>query len=111
MCHCKALLCISSHLANGSMSLSLHILQLILKSPLLFLHTSERDSGLMGGRDRGGRMSDMGPDKTDSDWRARPSADADDGPPRRDDAFGESESELVFVWASTSIHISHLIPG
>ncbi|KAG8007510.1 Eukaryotic translation initiation factor 4B, partial [Nibea albiflora] len=48
----------------------------------------ERD-GSMGGRDRGGRMSDMGPDKTDSDWRARPSADADDGPPRRDDAFGE----------------------
>lgn len=54
----------------------------------------------MGGRDRdrGGRMSDMGPDKTDSDWRARPSADVDDGPPRRDDAFGESESEMaVFV--------------
>ncbi|XP_041835795.1 eukaryotic translation initiation factor 4Ba [Melanotaenia boesemani] len=49
----------------------------------------ERDSGCMGGRDRGGRMADMGPDKTDSDWRARPSADADDGPPRRDDAFGE----------------------
>ncbi|XP_029947733.1 eukaryotic translation initiation factor 4Ba isoform X1 [Salarias fasciatus] len=49
----------------------------------------ERDSGMMGGRDRGGRMADMGPDKTDSDWRARPSADADDGPPRRDDAFGE----------------------
>lgn len=48
----------------------------------------------MGGRDRG-RMSDMGPDKTDSDWRARPSADADDGPPRRDDAFGESESDFV----------------
>lgn len=57
------------------------------------LHTLERD-GLMGGRDRGGRMSDMGPDKTDSDWRARPSADVDDGPPRRDDAFGESKSEL-----------------
>ncbi|XP_070814535.1 eukaryotic translation initiation factor 4Ba isoform X4 [Chaetodon trifascialis] len=49
----------------------------------------ERDSGSMGGRDRGGRMSDMGPDKTDSDWRARPSADSDDGPQRRDDAFGE----------------------
>uniref|UniRef100_A0A665SW80 Eukaryotic translation initiation factor 4B n=1 Tax=Echeneis naucrates TaxID=173247 RepID=A0A665SW80_ECHNA len=49
----------------------------------------ERDSGPMGGRDRGGRMADMGPDKTDSDWRARPSADNDDGPPRRDDAFGE----------------------
>ncbi|XP_041814238.1 eukaryotic translation initiation factor 4Ba isoform X4 [Chelmon rostratus] len=49
----------------------------------------ERDSGSMGGRDRGGRMSDMGPDKTDTDWRARPSADSDDGPPRRDDAFGE----------------------
>ncbi|XP_071385023.1 eukaryotic translation initiation factor 4Ba isoform X3 [Centroberyx affinis] len=49
----------------------------------------ERDNGPMGGRDRGGRMADMGPDKTDSDWRARPSADADDGPPKRDDAFGE----------------------
>lgn len=44
----------------------------------------------MGGRDRG-RMSDMGPDKTDTDWRARPSGEFDDGPPRRDDAFGESE--------------------
>uniref|UniRef100_A0A8D3D2N2 Eukaryotic translation initiation factor 4B n=1 Tax=Scophthalmus maximus TaxID=52904 RepID=A0A8D3D2N2_SCOMX len=47
----------------------------------------ERD-GPMGGRDRGGRMGDMGPDKTDVDWRARPSGD-DDGPPKRDDAFGE----------------------
>ncbi|XP_037637596.1 eukaryotic translation initiation factor 4Ba isoform X3 [Sebastes umbrosus] len=49
----------------------------------------ERDNGSMGGRDRGGRMSDLGPDKTDTDWRARPSSDADDGPPKRDDAFGE----------------------
>uniref|UniRef100_A0A8C9WWD8 Eukaryotic translation initiation factor 4B n=1 Tax=Sander lucioperca TaxID=283035 RepID=A0A8C9WWD8_SANLU len=49
----------------------------------------ERDNGSMGGRDRGGRMSDMGPDKTDSDWRARPSSDADDGPPKREEAFGE----------------------
>ncbi|CAF96690.1 unnamed protein product, partial [Tetraodon nigroviridis] len=49
----------------------------------------ERDSGLMGGRDRGGRMSDMGPDKTDTDWRARPSADTDDSHHRKDDAFGE----------------------
>lgn len=49
----------------------------------------------MGGRDRGGRMSDMGPDKTDSDWRARPTGDSDDGPPKRDDAFGESKSELA----------------
>ncbi|XP_041634438.1 eukaryotic translation initiation factor 4Ba isoform X4 [Cheilinus undulatus] len=48
----------------------------------------ERDSGSMGGRDRGGRMGDMGPDKTDSDWRARPSGE-DDGPPKREDAFGE----------------------
>lgn len=51
----------------------------------------------MGGRDRGGRMSDMGPDKTDTDWRARPSADTDDAPPRRDDAFGESESLALFT--------------
>ncbi|XP_075951735.1 eukaryotic translation initiation factor 4Ba isoform X2 [Anarhichas minor] len=50
----------------------------------------ERDNGSMGGRDRGGRMSDMGPDKTDSDWRARPTSDAaDDGPPKREEAFGE----------------------
>ncbi|XP_063766803.1 eukaryotic translation initiation factor 4Ba isoform X3 [Eleginops maclovinus] len=50
----------------------------------------ERDNGSMGGRDRGGRMSDLGPDKTDSpDWRARPSSDADDGPPKREEAFGE----------------------
>ncbi|XP_077459587.1 eukaryotic translation initiation factor 4Ba isoform X2 [Stigmatopora argus] len=49
----------------------------------------ERDSGMMGRRDRGGRMADMGPDKTDSDWRARPSGEVDEGPPKRDDAFGE----------------------
>ncbi|XP_020502550.1 eukaryotic translation initiation factor 4Ba isoform X2 [Labrus bergylta] len=49
----------------------------------------ERDGGSMGGRDRGGRMGDMGPDKTDTDWRARPSGDTEDAPPRRDDAFGE----------------------
>lgn len=53
---------------------------------------SERDSGSMGGRDRGGRMSDMGPDKTDTDWRARPSGDSDDSHHRKDDAFGESQS-------------------
>lgn len=41
-------------------------------------------------------MSDMGPDKTDTDWRARPSGDSDDGPPRRDDAFGESEFLALF---------------
>lgn len=46
----------------------------------------------MGGRDRGGRMSDMGPDKTDSDWRARPSGDSDDSHHRKDDAFGESKA-------------------
>lgn len=57
-------------------------------------NASERDGGSMGGRDRGGRMSDMGPDKTDTDWRARPSSDHEDRPPRRDDAFGESESWL-----------------
>lgn len=43
----------------------------------------------MSGRDRN-RSSDMGPDKTDSDWRARPSVDVDEGP-RRDDAYGERE--------------------
>uniref|UniRef100_A0A8C2GBE3 Eukaryotic translation initiation factor 4B n=1 Tax=Cyprinus carpio TaxID=7962 RepID=A0A8C2GBE3_CYPCA len=49
----------------------------------------ERDSGTMMGRDRDrGRGMDSGPDKTDSDWRARPSGDQDDGP-RRDDGFGD----------------------
>lgn len=43
----------------------------------------------MSGRDRN-RSIDMGPDKTDSDWRARPCADTDEGP-RRDDAYGERE--------------------
>ncbi|XP_072540510.1 eukaryotic translation initiation factor 4Bb [Salminus brasiliensis] len=47
----------------------------------------ERDGGMMSGRDRG-RGGDFGPDKTDSDWRARPSADQDDGP-RKDDDYGE----------------------
>jgi len=42
-------------------------------------------------------MSDLGPDKTDTDWRARPSSDADDGPPKREEAFGESESRSVCV--------------
>ncbi|XP_036446872.1 eukaryotic translation initiation factor 4Ba isoform X1 [Colossoma macropomum] len=47
----------------------------------------ERDDRSMSGRDRN-RGGDMGPDKTDTDWRARPSADADEGP-RRDDSYGE----------------------
>uniref|UniRef100_A0A8C2F8V7 Eukaryotic translation initiation factor 4B n=1 Tax=Cyprinus carpio TaxID=7962 RepID=A0A8C2F8V7_CYPCA len=38
-------------------------------------------------RDRG-RGMDSGPDKTDSDWRARPSGDQDDGP-RKDDGYGD----------------------
>ncbi len=45
----------------------------------------------MMGRDRDrSRMMDSGPDKTDSDWRARPSGDQDDGP-RKDDAFADSK--------------------
>ncbi|XP_067226963.1 eukaryotic translation initiation factor 4Ba isoform X2 [Chanodichthys erythropterus] len=48
----------------------------------------ERDDRSMSGRDRNRSERDMGPDKTDSDWRARPKSDSDDGP-RRDDAFGE----------------------
>uniref|UniRef100_A0A673MWV7 Eukaryotic translation initiation factor 4B n=1 Tax=Sinocyclocheilus rhinocerous TaxID=307959 RepID=A0A673MWV7_9TELE len=49
----------------------------------------ERDSGTMMGRDRDrGRGMDFGPDKTDSDWRARPSGDQDDGP-RKDDGYGD----------------------
>lgn len=56
---------------------------------LIFL--PERDSGTMMGRDRDrGRGMDSGPDKTDSDWRARPSGDQDEGP-RRDDGYGDSE--------------------
>lgn len=49
---------------------------------------SERDERSMSGRERNRGDRDMGPDKTDSDWRARPKTDGDDGP-RRDDAFGE----------------------
>ncbi|CAB1336800.1 unnamed protein product [Coregonus sp. 'balchen'] len=52
-----------------------------------------RDNHSMGGRDRD-RGGDFGPDKTDcDDWRApRPSGgESDDGPPRRDDAFGDRE--------------------
>ncbi|XP_051516149.1 eukaryotic translation initiation factor 4B-like isoform X3 [Myxocyprinus asiaticus] len=48
----------------------------------------ERDERSMSGRDRNRNERDMGPDKTDSDWRARPKGDSDDGP-KRDDAFGE----------------------
>uniref|UniRef100_A0A8C1S2L3 Eukaryotic translation initiation factor 4B n=1 Tax=Cyprinus carpio TaxID=7962 RepID=A0A8C1S2L3_CYPCA len=49
----------------------------------------ERDSGTMFGRDRDrGRGMDSGPDKTDSDWRARPSGDQDDAP-RKDDGYGD----------------------
>ncbi len=48
----------------------------------------ERDDRSVSGWDRNRSERDMGPDKTDSDWRARPKSDSDDGP-RRDDAFGE----------------------
>ncbi|XP_017575830.1 eukaryotic translation initiation factor 4Bb [Pygocentrus nattereri] len=51
----------------------------------------ERDGGMMSGRDRG-RGGDSGPDKTDSDWRARPSAEQDDGP-RRNDDYGEKSRD------------------
>lgn len=53
----------------------------------------ERDGGSMSGRDRDrdrGRGMDGGPDKTDSDWRARPSGEQDDGP-RKDDGYGDSQ--------------------
>ena len=36
-------------------------------------------------------MSDLGPDKTDTDWRARP-VNEDDAPPKKEDAFGERET-------------------
>uniref|UniRef100_A0A9J8D845 Eukaryotic translation initiation factor 4B n=1 Tax=Cyprinus carpio carpio TaxID=630221 RepID=A0A9J8D845_CYPCA len=48
----------------------------------------ERDERSSSGRDRNRSERDLGPDKTDSDWRARPKSDSDDGP-RRDEAFGE----------------------
>ncbi|XP_073731109.1 eukaryotic translation initiation factor 4Ba isoform X4 [Misgurnus anguillicaudatus] len=48
----------------------------------------EREERSVSGRDRNRSERDMGPDKTDSDWRVRPKSDTDDGP-RRDDAFGE----------------------
>lgn len=57
---------------------------------ILIFSLSERDERSMSGRDRNRSERDMGPDKTDSDWRARPKSDSDDGP-RRDDAFGERE--------------------
>lgn len=60
---------------------------------VLFTFPLERDSGSMMGRDRDrdrGRGMDSGPDKTDSDWRARPSVEQDDGP-RRDDSYGDSK--------------------
>ncbi|XP_062871185.1 eukaryotic translation initiation factor 4Ba isoform X2 [Trichomycterus rosablanca] len=47
----------------------------------------EREDRSTSGRDRN-RGGDMGPDKTDFDWRARRSSDMDDGP-RRDDDYGE----------------------
>uniref|UniRef100_A0A671KHI4 Eukaryotic translation initiation factor 4B n=1 Tax=Sinocyclocheilus anshuiensis TaxID=1608454 RepID=A0A671KHI4_9TELE len=48
----------------------------------------QRDERSSSGRDRNRSERDFGPDKTDSDWRARPKSDTDDGP-RRDEAFGE----------------------
>lgn len=64
----------------------------------------ERDGGMMSGRDRG-RGGDLGPDKTDSDWRARPSAD--DGP-RKDDDYGESMSLQSFLLVYIAIlHFSY----
>ncbi|XP_042563531.1 eukaryotic translation initiation factor 4Ba isoform X3 [Clupea harengus] len=47
----------------------------------------ERDDRSMSGRDRN-RGGDDGPDKTDSDWRARPSSDTDNGP-WKDESSGE----------------------
>ncbi|XP_005162013.2 eukaryotic translation initiation factor 4Ba isoform X1 [Danio rerio] len=52
----------------------------------------ERDDRSVSGRDRNRSDRDMGPDKTDSDWRARPKSEADDGP-RRDDAFAERSKD------------------
>ncbi|XP_027000712.1 eukaryotic translation initiation factor 4Ba isoform X3 [Tachysurus fulvidraco] len=49
--------------------------------------SNDKDDRSMSGRDRN-RSIDMGPDKTDSDWRARPSGDVDEGP-RKDDGYGE----------------------
>ncbi|MGH0185950.1 UNVERIFIED_CONTAM: hypothetical protein FKN15_019703 [Acipenser sinensis] len=47
------------------------------------------------GWDRDRNRSDGGPDKTDGDWRARPSADSDDAGPRRggEDSFGEKSRD------------------
>ncbi|XP_051518258.1 eukaryotic translation initiation factor 4Ba isoform X3 [Myxocyprinus asiaticus] len=59
----------------------------------------ERDERSMSGRDRNRSERDMGPDKTDSDWRARPKGDADDGP-KRDEAFGEHRYRDGQRWES-----------
>lgn len=66
----------------------------------------------MSGRDRN-RSIDMGPDKTDSDWRARPSVDMDEGP-RRDDAYGERENILFqlpnkFCFSCVQLYCSYLV--
>uniref|UniRef100_A0A8C7GKK4 Eukaryotic translation initiation factor 4B n=1 Tax=Oncorhynchus kisutch TaxID=8019 RepID=A0A8C7GKK4_ONCKI len=68
---------------------------------------NSRDNGQMGGRDRMGRMGDMaGPDKTDSDdWRARPTADADDGPPKREEsAFDSGMDKATKSWRLYSLY-------
>ncbi|KAJ8369935.1 hypothetical protein SKAU_G00099630 [Synaphobranchus kaupii] len=50
----------------------------------------ERDDRGMSGRDR--NRGDGGPDKTDSDWRARPTGESEEAP-RKDDAFGERSKD------------------
>lgn len=57
----------------------------------------------MSGRDRN-RSTDMGPDKTDSDWRARPSGDVDEGP-RRDDSYGEREQFYLIRQISSVLDV------
>lgn len=63
----------------------------------LFVFCSEREERSVSGRDRNRSDRDMGPDKTDSDWRVRPKSEVDDGP-RRDDAFGEREKLYFCIY-------------
>uniref|UniRef100_A0A8C1Z7M3 Eukaryotic translation initiation factor 4B n=1 Tax=Cyprinus carpio TaxID=7962 RepID=A0A8C1Z7M3_CYPCA len=68
----------------------------------------ERDERSSSGRDRNRSERDLGPDKTDSDWRARPKSDSDDGP-RRDEAFGERKQ--LFHLTSICWRKTNLISG
>uniref|UniRef100_A0A4W4EUS8 Eukaryotic translation initiation factor 4B n=1 Tax=Electrophorus electricus TaxID=8005 RepID=A0A4W4EUS8_ELEEL len=69
----------------------------------------ERDDRSTMGRDRN-RGGDLGPDKTDSDWRARPSTDTDEGP-RRDDSYAEREEYFNLQITINTAVLPSLVTG